>query len=366
MKKKNKDFLQTGWDKDPEQQEENKENLEQSKDFSTRHIVKNKKRQNLLEKIIKWIIYGILFIAMPNSLRSSKTKAKEIVNNTYLKINSYEFAFVPAGFAMYMFLSFIPTIGLVIGIVGLISPNYENVIKVIILGQLIPGIEHVIPTFSGILKTAGGAVTFIILALSILWLSSKGYSKFVLSIDALYGHKTTNALWKTRIKGFLTSIIITISLTIFLLTYSAFLTFILDRVFDQGKLLPNIKLKDLRWDFQIIFWLPIILFLPLLIYCSLLISFKFSPNFKVKLSQINPGALIAAIPTSLYILIFGSLASLINYHKFGIVASFMYIILLLSIMSYFIYTGVIVNASFYKTFIKLPTIEKSRWLNKRS
>ncbi|PZW00602.1 YhjD/YihY/BrkB family envelope integrity protein [Metamycoplasma auris] len=366
MKKKNRDYLQTGWDKEPDnQEEEKKQDTRQSKNFSSKHIVKNKKRNNIIEKIIKSIIYGILFIAMPNSLRSSRSKAKEIVNTTYLKINSYEFAFVPAGFAMYMFLSFIPTIGLVIGIIGLINKDYETIIKVIILGQLIPGIDKVIPAFSGILNNAGGAITFIILSLSVLWLSSKGYSKFILSIDALYGHKTTNALWKTRVKGFLTSIIITISLTIFLLTYSAFLAFILENVFKQK--VSSIKgLIDLRWDFQIIFWLPIILFLPMLIYCSLLISFKFSPSFKIKFSQISPGVLIATIPTSLYILIFGSLASLINYKQFGIVASFMYIILLLSIMSYFIYTGVIVNASFYKTFINLPTIEKGRWLNKRN
>lgn len=83
------------------------------------------------------------------------------------------------------------------------------------------------------------------------------------------------------------------------------------------------------------------------------------------MSQAHPGALIAAIPTAIFILIFGSLTSLIPYKKFGIVASFMYIILLLSFTSYFIYMGIIVNSSFYKTFINLPTVEKHSFWKKQ-
>ncbi|WP_330463241.1 YihY/virulence factor BrkB family protein [Metamycoplasma gateae] len=358
MKKKNKDILKTGWDKD----DEDKKNKERSTSFASKQIVKNRQKQNIVEKIIKAIIYGILFIAIPNYLKSSKVKGQEIVKSTYSKINSNEFAFVPSGYAMYLFLSFIPTLGLVIGIIGAINPEFEIIIKVMILGQLIPGIEDVMPAFNDIWKSAGGTIAFIFLTISILWISSKGYSKFILSFDALYEHKSLNGIWKIRVKGFLTSIIITFSLTILLLVISSFLNFILKNVFSIS-VNDKTTLKSLPWEFQLIFWLPTILFLPIITYIAFLFFFKFAPNFRIKFSHVSPGALVVSIPTSLYIIFFGSLTSLIDYNKFGVVASFMYIILLLSVMTYFIYTGVIVNSSFYKTFINLPIMQKSKWFS---
>lgn len=361
MRKKNKNLLQTGWDKEKEDRQKKNNNLNS---VSSRQIVRNKNKQNIFEKILKAIIYGILFIAIPNYLKSSKVKGKEIVNSTYTKINSNEFAFMPAGYAMYLFLSFIPTLGLVIGVIGAINTQFEIIIKVTIFGQLIPGIEKVIPAFADIWSSAGGTVAFILLTVSILWISSKGYSKFILSFDALYEHKTSNAMWKARIKGFLTSIIITILLTALLLLISSFLSFILKNVFNIT-VDDTTTLKNLPWEFQLIFWIQTVLFLPIITYVAFLFFFKLAPNFRIKFSHVNPGAMIVAIPTSLYILIFGSLTPLINYNKFGVVASFMYIILLLSVMSYFIYIGAIVNSSFYKTFINLPIMEKSKWFSRK-
>ncbi|MBN4089440.1 YihY/virulence factor BrkB family protein [Mycoplasma enhydrae] len=359
MRRKKKDTLQTGWGSSNDDNDQNKK--ENYHSLSSKQIVKNKNKQNIFEKVLKWIIYGILFIAIPNYLKGSKTKGKEIVNSAYSKINSNEFAFVPAGYAMYLFLSFIPTLGLVVGIAGAINPELEVIIKVVILGQLIPGIKEVIPTFSSVWTSAGGVTAFILLTLSILWLGSKGYAKFIFSFDALYEHKSPNLIWKTRIKGFVTSVFITCVLTVLLLSTSSFLNFILDKGFGQQAITgaKEIELSDLRWEFQLIFWLPTVIFLPFITYVAFLLFFKFEPNFKLKFAHVNPGSLIAAIPTSFYILIFGSLTSLIDYKKFGVVASFMYIILLLSVMAYFIYSGVIVNSSFYKTFINLPTIEKT-------
>ncbi|AZZ65296.1 YihY/virulence factor BrkB family protein [Metamycoplasma phocicerebrale] len=364
MKRKKKDILQTGWDNNNDDDKDDVKKQYKSNSLSSKQIVKNKNKQNILERIVKWVIYAILFIAMPNYIKSSKTKGKEIVNSAYSKINSNEFAFVPAGYAMYLFLSFIPTLGLAVGIIGAINESYETVINVIILGQLIPGIKEVMPAFSLIWQSAGGITAFILLTLSILWLGSKGYAKFILSFDALYEHKSTNLVWRTRVKGFLTSIFITCSLIIALLIASSFLNFILKNGFGVV-VTDKIELSNLPWEFQLIFWLPTIIFLPAITYASFLLFFKFSPNFKLKFSHVNPGSLIAAIPTSFYILIFGSLTSLINYKKFGVVASFMYIILLLSVMSYFIYSGVIVNSSFYKTFVNLPTIQKQSIFNRK-
>ncbi|TPE58079.1 YihY/virulence factor BrkB family protein [[Mycoplasma] falconis] len=329
-------------------------------------IITNKNKKNIVERVLKWIIYVILLIAIPRYLKSSKTKGREIVNSAYSKLNSNEFSFVPAGYALYLFLSFIPIITLVFGIIGSISSEYEAVLKDIILGQIIPGVGAVVPSAVKLWSSTGGTVAFILFTISVIWFASKGYSKMIQSMDALYGHKTTNQALKTRFKGFIASIIISILLTAVLLGFTAFTTFLIDKA-GMGTIEKVVKdgIEEIivkpDWSFNLVYWFTVILFLPIITYISFLCFFKFAPNFKLKFSQAHPGALVTSLPTSLFILIFGSLTSLIKYDKFGVVASFMYVILLLSFMSYFIYAGLIVNSSFYHIFINLPTVEKNSW-----
>lgn len=362
-KKWNPNKLPTGWKVDEDQANRKPETI------SSTQIIARKKRNNILEKILKWIIYGIIFIAIPKFIKSSKTKGKEIVNSAYEKINSNEFSFVPAGYAMYLFLSFIPISILMLGIIGSVDEKYEVVLKNVILGQIIPGISEVIPSFSTLWGSTGNAIALILFALSVLILASKGYSKFIFSIDALYEHKSPFRVWKSRIKGFIVSVFVCLILSLILLGLTAFMVFLIDKVglgkFDAD--IKKMKLADfnLTTEFYLIYWFTTILFLPVFTYLGFLFYFVYAPNFKLKMSQAHPGALIAAIPTAIFILIFGSLTSLIPYKKFGIVASFMYIILLLSFTSYFIYMGIIVNSSFYKTFINLPTVEKHSFWKKQ-
>ncbi|WP_373437765.1 YhjD/YihY/BrkB family envelope integrity protein [Metamycoplasma equirhinis] len=354
-----------GWDKNSNNKKSNnRPSVVESQ------IVTSKKKNNFFVKILKWIIYGILYVAIPRYLRSSKTKGREIVDSAYGKLNSNEFAFVPAGYAMYLFLSFIPVSILLIGIIGSISERYEVVLKFIILGQIIPGISDIVPKISEIWKSgAAGAIGFTLFAFSIIWLASKGYSKFIFSIDALYRHNAQFRMIKTRIKGFILSLIISAGLTILLLGLTAFFTFLIEHA-KLGNFAPSLdamtKKSDfnLSWEFELVYWVTIIILLPVVTYTAFVLFFTFSPNFKLKFSQAHPGALISAVPTSLFILLFGSLTSLIRYSNFGVVASFMYIILFLSVTSYFIYMGVIVNSSFYHTFINLPTVERTRWFRR--
>ncbi len=367
-KKRNK--LKTGWEaKNNKNDSLDKEKKNNNLNVSSSQIVKNKPNKNFFEKLIKWIIFGILFIAIPRYLKSSRTKGREIVDTTYRKLSSHEFAFVPAGYAMYLFLSFVPVISLSLGIIGKISDKYEVVLEHIILGQVVPGISQVIPSISSLWDSAGGAIAFALFAISVLFIASKGYSKFIDSIDALYSHKSPHRMWKTRLKGFIMSILICIGLTVVLLGFTAFMTFLIEKA-GLGQFtndIASMSLADFRleWEFYMIYWFTIIIFLPTFTYLSFLLFFSYAPSFKLKISQANPGAFIASIPTSLFILIFGSLTSLIPYKKFGTVASFMYVILLLSIMSYFIYAGIIVNSSFYHTFVNMPTIEKNSWLKRK-
>ncbi|WP_412031825.1 YihY/virulence factor BrkB family protein [Metamycoplasma buccale] len=358
-RRKRNNKLRTGWD--AQEKNSQREQLQ----INSNQVIENKHSKNIIERIVKWFIYIILFIAIPHKIKNNKTKGKEIVNNTYKKFNSREFAFIPAGNAMYLFLSFIPISCLLISVIGPIKIEYNIVLRYAILGRIIPGVQDTLPDMTSIWKNAGGAITFVLFAVSVIWFSSKGYSKFVFSVDALYEHKTPLHMVLIRIKGVVISVILTIFLTALLLSFTAFMSFLMKEAgfsglstqeeYSKVKLVSDLKL---RWEFWLIYYFTIVLTLPIFTYLSILLFFKFAPSFKIKFSHIHPGALIASIPISIFILIFGSLTSIIRYDKFGPVATFMYLILLVSLMSYFIYIGVIVNSSYYKTFINLPTINK--------
>ncbi|MDC8927322.1 YihY/virulence factor BrkB family protein, partial [Metamycoplasma hyosynoviae] len=72
------------------------------KEYDNGQIIQTAPNRNIFEKIFKWIIYGILFLAIPRYLKSSRAKGKEIVNNAYKKLKSNEFTFIPIGYAMYL------------------------------------------------------------------------------------------------------------------------------------------------------------------------------------------------------------------------------------------------------------------------
>ncbi|AWX42647.1 Ribonuclease BN-like family [Metamycoplasma cloacale] len=363
--KRKKNKTQTGWESKIKN-----ESIKNNESLSKNQVIQTKKSNNIFEKIFKWIIYAILFIAVPRHLKSSKTKGQEIVNHAYDKMHSHEFAFIPAGYALYLFLSFIPVSILMTAIIGPINEHYDIVLRYVILGSVIPGIQDVLPKMSDLWSNAGEIVTFIIFIFSIIWLSSNGYSKFVHSIDALYEHKTENKMWKYRLKGIVVSLVLTCGLTLLLLAFTAFMTFLIDE--SNFGVFPNewtdlMTIKDLKLTtpFWLVYYFTIFLCLPIFTYIGFLLFFKYAPSFKLKLNYIHPGAMISSIPTSIFILIFGSLTSIIRYQKYGPIAAFMYVILLTSVMSYFIYIGVIVNASFYKVFINEPTVEKSFFFKKR-
>ncbi|MDD1371331.1 YhjD/YihY/BrkB family envelope integrity protein [Metamycoplasma hyosynoviae] len=344
------------------------------KEYDNGQIIQTVPNRNIFEKIFKWIIYGILFLAIPRYLKSSRAKGKEIVNNAYKKLKSNEFTFIPIGYAMYLFLSFIPISLILVSIITSIRPEYNFIFRHVILGRIIPNIETILPQdISTIWTSVDGAITFTLLIISVIWIASKGYSKFILSIDALYEHKTAFRAWKSMVKGIFVCITLIVILTILLLAFTAFMTLLIEKAGFAS--MPK-NLTDpaewVSWDktpktwFLVIYYFTIILFLPVSTYLGFGVFYLYAPNFKLKFPQIHPGALITSIPTSFFILIFGSITPLIKYNKFGPVAAFMYLILLMTFISYFTYTGIIVNSSFYKTFVNIITIDKGSIFSKKN
>ncbi|RMA77482.1 membrane protein [Metamycoplasma subdolum] len=330
-------------------------------------LIRVKKKSSVFEKIIKAIIYGILWIAIPRFVKQNKEQSKDVVSIAYDRLNSNEFKFIPPGYALYLFLSFIPIVCIVISVLGAISPKYDIVVRFIILGKIIPGIESTIPNMGLLWKDPAQAAVLVLFFVSVIWLTSGGYSKMIGSINALYDYKGGNSFFKNRLKGILLSLIVTLILTLLFMAATGLMTFLIEKanygVFpaDLTKI-TNAKDLNLTVEFWLVYYFSLVIFLPIGTYLGFLFFFRFSPNFKLKFQYIHPGALISAIPTAFFVLIFGSLTSIINYNKFGPVATFMYLLLLLSYMSYFIYAGLIVNASFYKSFINEPIFVRKKVL----
>jgi membrane protein len=55
---------------------------------------------------------------------------------------------------------------------------------------------------------------------------------------------------------------------------------------------------------------------------------------------------------------FGYLSALIDYAKYGSIGTFLYSITFVLVLSYFLYAGIIVNASYYKTFFSQRMVPK--------
>lgn len=318
--------------------------------FSKNILSVKKSKTSLLEIVIKFFIKIIMLIAVPIRLKKNKNKLSELVGRVYKRFTSREFVFIPVSFAFYSLVSFIPIIMSVSVAISLIPGNFSSSFNDEILRRIIPGLE----SFINSIPQTWNAKTYILiitLFLASLIISSSGFGKFTYSINYIYKHETTGNYFFNRLKGFL--IVVCIALYIFissLLYLSIYKLFGVHKASDLGR--------------SIYFYIVFSLYLMLNLYVGLSLLFKVSPAFKVPWSSLLPGVLIASLPTMVFITIFGYLTSLIDYYKFGIFGIFMYIALLVSTMSYFMYLGIITNAAFYKTFYSRYTVAKKIWFRK--
>lgn len=318
--------------------------------FSKNILTVKKAKRSLLEIVIKFFIKIVMLVAVPLSLRKNKNKLGELVGRVYKRFTSRDFVFIPVSFAFYSLVSFIPIILSVSVALSLIPGEFSTLFNNEILKRIIPGLD----SFINSVPQTWNAKTFVLvitLFLASLFISSSGFGKFTYSINYIYKHETTGNYFFNRLKGFF--IVIGIALFIFisaLIYLSIYKLFGVHKASELGK--------------NIYFYIVFSLYLMLNLYVGLSVLFKISPGFIVPWSSLLPGVLIASLPTMVFITIFGYLTSLIDYYKFGIFGIFMYIALLVSIMSYFMYLGIITNAAFYKTFYSRYTNPKKIWFRK--
>lgn len=301
-----------------------------------------KKRFAFIEKIIKFFIMIILKIVTPRQSWKNKSKTEELINRTYTKFTNKDFAFIPISTAFYFLVSFVPIITTVDLLLMLIK-DYDKVFLDVILAKIIPGAKSLLSIDVKATKYTQN-VAIIILILASTWLASAGFSRFVYSQNYIYNHEHLGNWFTNRLKGFMIMLSVALymflTLALYIFFYNAF----------------TAKLSE--YHKNIYFYITFSVFLFITFYLGFILLYKITPNFKLPWNLVLPGAMITTVPLWIFFLIFGYLTSLIDYNKYGVIGIFMYIAMLVSYMSYFMYLGIIANEAYYKTYYSSYTVSK--------
>ncbi|UUD37008.1 Ribonuclease BN-like family [Mycoplasmopsis californica] len=326
--------------------EEQREILRSS--FSDKISFPKPKHKTLLETVIKFFIKVILLVSIPKKRKLNKNKNKELINTTYSQISSKEFKFIPSSTSFHFLVAFVPIISMVFGLLYLTNTDLAESFKENVLGRIIPGIEKTIEGTSFIGNKISNISAFAIIFASSLFLGSSGFSNLIFTQNYIYKHKNMGNIITNRFKG----ILIVGSITIFI--YLSALTYLITiKLFHLGKNLSSFKLV---WSYIFLsFWVIGTLFL------GILLLFKMSPTFKLKWKQIIPGVIIASVPMILFTIIFGFISSLFDYGKYGIIGTLLYLSVFIYVLTYFMYLGMIANASYLRTYFTIRTQSKFDW-----
>lgn len=314
-------------------------------------LVGNKVKIPIGEKIVKFMIYAALRLVIKPSKWKDPQKNFEIINRTYKRIMSSDFIYIPSSIAFYLVMSFMPIITgiffvyLIPGFKELVIIDGRDAIAEV-LGKFIPGMREIIVNLRETIEKINLSKIFPLIFFLIItfWIASGGFAKLVYTQSYLYNHRFLGGFWMNKFRGMLLvfqfTIILALALSINILIDSAIA-----------------RLKIAVWIREMILYISLIISLFLLIFILFLLLYKFSPRFKVKFREILPGAMVSALPTSLFLGFFGLIANLWNYKSYGLVGAIMYLGMASLIVTYFIFMGIITNASYYKTFVgqKVPT-----------
>lgn len=332
---------------------ERKENLHLS--FSDKVIIPKNKKTTIFEKIIKLFVKFAFWISVAKKYRLNKNKNEELINRTYEKISSKEFGFLPSSTAFHFLIAFVPITSMVYLLLSFIPGGFHTAFFEDVLGRIIPGIQNVLEIGTSPDALGAGKLTaFILIFLSSLWLASGGFAKFVYTENYIYDHKSMGNFFTNRFRGLLIVISITIYIFIASLTFLAFI-----KVINLGKSYTYTKI--------VITYIILAIWIIVTVALGITLLFKLSPRFKLQWKQIAPGITITAVPTTIFVVVFGFSTSLIDYGKYGLIGSMLYLGLFIYFITYFLYLGIIANSSYLKTYFTIKTQDKIdllRWFYK--
>lgn len=315
---------------------------------------------SFFERFLKIFIYLALRLAIwkPSRWRDPQ-KNFEIIDRTYKKITSNDFAFIPSSIAFYIVISFAPILLIISAIYQI--PGFEEFFKDLngtedpiknILGGFLPGINGVIDTMKteiGKLSFSSwtGWLGFLLFMLPTLWVAASGFAKLIYTESYVFQHKYIGNYWVNKMRGLMMVLLITFVLA-FALSINVFI---------------EIRITNLPWTKtgkQVLKYFYLICSLGILLFSGISIFFKISPRFKIKLRHTLPGGMVSALPTVVFFSVFGAIVNnkVVDYSKFGVIGFIMYLALASFWFTYFVYLGMITNASYHKTFVTPNVMHK--------
>ena len=325
--KRNK--ILSGWKAVPKK---NKKFIKSKIPWTTNYEVQHHNEDKLLSKIVQIIIRISLIFAFDRK-NISNAKLKITANNTYAILSSGKFKFIPSSVAFYLFFSIIPISLIVISTISLINITWKDFFINEVIYFIIPGFNTL---FTANLDwNAANILLTIIFLFSSIWFASKGISKFRDSFTELYGFDDKqNFLWK-RIKSIIIVILISVFFTISAISFIPVMQVI-------ASIITN------KIVYQYVLYAILFIYLLIFGYIGIALLFKYISPIRLKWSYLNLGILTSLIPLIFFILLFSSICKFLNYEKFGLIGSFLYLMLFVQYISYFLHAGIIINSSYYK------------------
>lgn len=312
------------------------------------------KKIPLTERFVKLIILIALRIVIKPSKWKDPKKNYALIDKTYDRIMSSDFVYIPSSIAFYIIMAFMPIISMIMVVSDLdfmhdliyfdSKSSKDNNAVAEIIGKFIPGMKDLISqvhnAINGSSKFAqlGSKIALIVSLVISAWIAAGGFSKLIFTMSHIYGHKYVGGYWMNKFRGITMVVIFTLSLT-FALAVNVYVDHLI-----RKSSLPHI------WQ-QVVSYAFLIVGLSVLIFCGFVVLYRFSPRYKTKIRWIIPGAMTSAIPTILFLAGFGPITSFWDYSSFGAIGAIMYLAMAALFVVYFIFVGIIVNASYHKTFI---------------
>ena len=336
--------LTTGYEKKPK-------NLKKRSTYVGKLFIKHSKSMNLGERLVKFLIYISLRLAIHPKKWKNPEKNYEIIDRTYKVIMSPDFVFIPSSIAFYLIMAFMPIISMITifyqipGINEIFLFEGKDLLKNS-LKNFIPGISIIIEQLKEISKLSrtNSFLTETVLGTSLVsllvstWIASNGFSQLIFTQSHIFEHKFFGNYWSNKFKGMLIVFLIS-----FLLFLGLFINVTIQRQIELSSLSEFSKNAFLN------IFTVIILFLGL--FGLSILIFKYSPRFRIKIKHILPGATVTTVPSALFLAIFSSITSWFSYGAYGTIGTIMYVCMGSLIITYFVFLGIIANASYYKTFV---------------
>lgn len=255
-------------------------------------------------------------------------KIKKLFSQIFEILSRPEMSLLPGQLAYFFVLALVPTITIITFVASFIEVPLSEL-------SVYYAIELPSNVFSLLepIKINSGGVSYLIIFLVTMYISSNGMNSVIISANKMYGVKEYN-FFKARIKA-LFMVLIIVSLFVFILVIPFF-----------GSFIMQLLSKIIKYEFIFkIITLVRYPFLILIMYLFLKTIYILAPDKEIAPRSVNPGALLCSVgwvlSTYIYILYLTRFANYNRYYNsLGDVVALMFLIY---ILAYIFVIGMAIN-----------------------